>query len=185
ALDWEIYNFGKYGAENRVANGDITVEQNQFIQSKYQLQAYTISGYLQLLRLQDFLNIQARNIQRNQQIRRSIQSLAKSGVRAGVDTSIAEAELSKARLNYIELQNQLKQLQLRMATISGLPYQSIVPDTAVEVSLINQPTAYLFTADTVNHPLINYYKSVYQNNLRREDLVKKLYNPKISLEAAV
>lgn len=185
ALDWEIYDFGKYGAENRVANGDITVEQNQFIQSKYQLQAYTISGYLQLLRLQDFLNIQARNIQRNQQIRRSIQSLAKSGVRAGVDTSIAEAELSKARLNYIELQNHLKQLQLRMATISGLPYQSIVPDTTVELSLINQPTAYLFTADTANHPLINYYKSVYQNNLQREDLVKKLYNPKISLEAAV
>ncbi|MES2113388.1 MAG: TolC family protein, partial [Bacteroidota bacterium] len=84
ALDWEIYNFGKYGAQNRVANSDITVEQNQFAQSKYQLQAYTIGSYLELLRLQDFLNIQSRNIQRNEQIRRSIQSLAKSGVRAGV-----------------------------------------------------------------------------------------------------
>jgi len=185
ALDWEIYNFGKYGAQNRVANSDITVEQNQFAQSKYQLQAYTIGSYLELLRLQDFLNIQSRNIQRNEQIRRSIQSLAKSGVRAGVDTSIAEAELSKARLNYIELQNQLKQLQLRISAISGLPYQTIVPDSTVEGSLINQPSAYLFTADTANHPLTNFYKSVYQNNLEREDLVKKLYNPKISFEAAM
>lgn len=185
ALDWEIYNFGKYGAQNKVANSDITVEQNQFTQSKYQLQAYTIGSYLQLLRLQDFLNIQLRNIRRNEQIRRSIQSLAKSGVRAGVDTSIAEAELSKARLNYIELKNQLKQLQIRISTLSGVPYQSIVPDTAVEASLINQPSAYLFTADTANHPLTNFYRSVYQNNLQREDLVKKLYNPKISLEAAV
>lgn len=185
ALDWEIYNFGKYGAQNKVANSDITVEQNQFTQSKYQLQAYTIGSYLQLLRLQDFLNIQLRNIRRNEQIRRSIQSLAKSGVRAGVDTSIAEAELSKARLNYIELKNQLKQLQIRISTLSGVPYQSIVPDTTVEASLINQPSAYLFTADTANHPLTNFYRSVYQNNLQREDLVKKLYNPKISLEAAV
>src|ERR1700744_183063 len=185
ALDWEIYNFGKYGAENKVANSDIRVEQNQYAQSKYQLQTYTIDSYLQLLRLQDFLNIQYRNIQRNEQIRRSIESLAKSGVRAGVDTSIAEAELSKARLNYIELTNQLKQLQLRIATISGLPAQAIVPDTPVEVNLINQPSAYLFTPDTANHPLINFYRSVYQNNLQREDLVKKLYNPKISLEAAV
>ena len=184
ALDWEIYNFGKYGAQNRVANSDIQVEQNQFAESKYQLQAYTIGSYLQLLRLQDFLNIQYRNIQRNEQIRRSIQSLAKSGVRAGVDTSIAEAELSKARLNYIELNNQLKQVQLRIAEISGLPYQSIVPDTTVELSLINQPSAYLFTADTANHPIINFYQSVYQNNIERENLVKKLYNPKISLEAA-
>lgn len=184
ALDWEVYNFGKYGAENKVANSDIKVEQNQFAESKYDLQAYTISNYLQLLRLQDFLGIQYRNIQRNQEIRRSIESLAKSGVRAGVDTSIAEAELSKARLNYIELNNQLKQVQLQLSAVSGFPYQSIIPDTTVEMTLINKPSAYLFPPDTANHPLINYYRSVYQNNIQREDLVKKLYKPKISFEAA-
>jgi len=130
------------------------------------------------------LGIQYRNITRTQQILTSIMSLAKSGVRAGVDTSIAEAELSKARLNYIEVGNQLKQVQLQLSAVSGFPYQSIVPDTTVEMTLIDQPTAYLFPADTTNHPLINYYRSVYQNNLQREDLVKKQYNPKISLEAA-
>jgi adhesin transport system outer membrane protein len=184
ALNWEVYNFGKYGAENKVANSDITVQQNEYAQSKYDLKAFTISNYLQLLRLQDFLSIQSRNIQRTQEILRSIMSLAKSGVRAGVDTSIAEAELSKARLNYIELDNQLKQVQLQLSAVTGFPYRSIVPDTTVEMTLIDQPTAYLFPADTTNHPLINYYRSVYQNNIQREDLVKKLYNPKISLEAA-
>jgi adhesin transport system outer membrane protein len=38
ALDWEVYNFGKYGAQNRVANSDITVQENQYTQSKYDLQ---------------------------------------------------------------------------------------------------------------------------------------------------
>jgi len=184
ALNWEIYNFGKYGAENKVANSDVQVQKNQFAESKYQLQAYTISNYLQLLRLQDFLGIQSRNIERNLEINRSIGSLARSGVRAGVDTSIAEAELSKARLNYIELNNQLKQVQLQLSSVSGIPYQSIVGDTTDEVTLIDQPSAYLFPADTTNHPLINYYKSAYQNSLEREKLVKNLYNPKISLEAA-
>lgn len=184
ALNWEVYNFGKYHAENKVANSDVTVQQNQYAQSKYDLQAYTISNYLQLLRLQDLLGIQYRNISRTQQILNSIMSLAKSGVRAGVDTSIAQAELSKARLNYIEVGNQLKQVQLQLSSVSGFPYQSIIPDTSVEMTLINQPAAYLFSADTINHPLINYYRSVYQNNLQREDLVKKMYNPRISLEAA-
>ena len=184
ALNWEIYNFGKYGAENRVANSDVQVQKNQFAESKYQLQAYTISGYLQLLRLQDFLGIQSRNIERNLEINRSIGSLARSGVRAGVDTSIAEAELSKARLNYIELNNQLKQVQLQLSAVSGMPYQAIVGDTTAETTLIDQPTAYLFPADTADHPLINYYRSAYQNSLEREKLVKNLYNPKISLEAA-
>ena len=184
ALDWEVYNFGKYKAENKVANSDITVEQNQFARSKYDLQAYAISNYLQLLRLQDLLGIQYRNILRTSEILRSIRSLAVSGVKAGVDTSLAEAELSKARLNYIEVNNQLKQVQLQLSAITGVPYQSIIPDSTVEMTLIGQPSAYLFPIDTANHPLINFYKSVYQNSLQREELVKKQYNPKILLEAA-
>ncbi len=184
ALDWEIYNFGAYGAANKVANSDILVEKNQYATSKYDLQAYTISNYLQLLRLQDFMGIQYRDILRTQEILRSIRSLAVSGVKAGVDTSIATAELSKARLNYIEVNDQLKQVQLNLSAVSGVPYQAIVPDSTVEMALINQPTAYLFPIDTVNHPLINFYRSVYQNSLERENLVKKEYNPKILLEAA-
>ena len=185
ALDWEIYNFGAYAAQNKVANSDIAVEQNLFQQSKYKLQAYTIGDYLQLMRLQDYLTIQSRNIERNQQIRRSIQSLAKSGIRPGVDTSIAEAELSKARLTYIELDNQLKQTQLQLAAISGLPYQSIVPDTLAETRLISQTNIpQLMVADTANHPIINYYRSIVQNSQQKEELVKKQYNPKILLEAA-
>ena len=74
ALNWEVYNFGKYGAQNEVANSDITVQQNQYAQSKYDLRAYTISNYLQLLRLQDLLSIQYRNITRTQQILNSIMS---------------------------------------------------------------------------------------------------------------
>src|SRR5581483_181261 len=112
SLDWEIYNFGAYGAANRVAQSNINVEQKNFAQSKYSLEAYTINNYLALLSLQDYLNIQARNIQRTQEILRSVSSLTKSGVRPGVDTSIANAELSKARLNYIELNNQMQQVQL-------------------------------------------------------------------------
>jgi adhesin transport system outer membrane protein len=184
ALDWEVYNFGSYGAQNKVASSDIKVEQNQFAQSKYQLQAYAIGGYLQLTRLQDYLTIQQRNIKRNEEINRSIRSLAKSGVRPGVDTSIAEAELSKARLNYIELNNQLKQVQLQLSAVSGLPYGSIVPDTIAENNMITQSALPVATADTATHPIINYYKSVYQNSLQREDMVRKQYNPKILFEAA-
>jgi adhesin transport system outer membrane protein len=183
AFDWELYNFGAYGAQNRVANSGIKVEQSNFAQSKYQLQAYIINNYLRLLSLQDYLTIQYRNIQRDQEILRSISSLTKSGVRPGVDTSIANAELSKARLTYIELNNQVKQVQIQLSAISGLPYQNIIADTAVTNQLMTLPVQQ-FTTDTVNHPFINYYQSLYQNSKEREGLVKKQFNPKIFLEAA-
>jgi adhesin transport system outer membrane protein len=183
AFNWEIYNFGYYGAQNKVARSQINVEQSNFAQSKYQLEAYTITNYLRLLSLQDYLAIQYRNIQRNQEILRSISSLTKNGVRPGVDTSVANAELSKARLNYIELNDQLKQVQLQLSAISGLRYQNILADTSMENQLIGLP-AQSFVVDTAKHPLISYYESIYQNSKQLEDLVKKQYNPKISLEAA-
>ncbi|MGZ3764200.1 MAG: TolC family protein [Mucilaginibacter sp.] len=183
SLDWEIYNFGSYGAQNRVARSNIQVEQNSYAQSKYQIEAYTIGNYLLLMNLQEYLNIQASNINRNQEILRSIRSLTKSGVRAGVDTSIANAELSKARLNYIELNNQLQQVQLQLSTVSGLPYQSIIADTLIADQLINAPFGQL-GADTAGHPLINYYQSLYQNSKEQENMVKKQYNPKVLLEGA-
>src|SRR5579872_2618606 len=183
SLDWEIYNFGAYGAANRVARSNIQVEQNNFAQSKYEIESYTINNYLVLMNLQDYLNIQVRNIQRTQEILRSISSLTKSGVRPGVDTSIANAELSKARLNYIELNNQMQQVQLQLATVSGLPYQSIVADTLVEDQLIGASVG-PFNTDTAGHPIINFYQSLYQNSKEQENLVKKEYNPKILLEGA-
>ncbi|MBS7565368.1 TolC family protein [Mucilaginibacter sp. Bleaf8] len=185
AFDMEIYNFGAYKAQNKVADAEVAVQQRQFETSKYNLQAYTIDNYLQLMRLQEYLTVQMRNIERNQEIRRSIRALAKSGIRAGVDTSIAEAELSKSRLNYIELKNQAEQIRLKLSAISGMPSQAIIADTAAENKLFNQSAeSRLFYADTTNHPVIRYYQSLYENSLQREELVKKSYNPKISLQAA-
>lgn len=186
AFDWELYNFGGFEAQQKAAHSDVQVEQARFVQSKYQWQAYTMQYYLQLLRLHDLQSIQQLNIQRNQEIRRSIQALAKSGIIAGVDTSIAEAELSRARLVYLELSNQLKQLQLQLSAISGIAPDRIVPDTTV----VEQLTGYadklfLQEADTLHHPVIGYYQSLYQNSLDKEELVRKSYYPKISLQGAV
>ncbi|HVS93899.1 MAG TPA: TolC family protein [Mucilaginibacter sp.] len=183
SFDWEVYNFGYYGAQNRVAKSNIQVEQNNYAQSKYTLESYTINDYLLLMSLQDYLNIQAQNIRRTQDILRSVSSLTKSGVRPGVDTSIANAELSKARLNYIELNNQFQQVQLQLAEVTGLPYQSIVADTSVAGQLINAPAA-LFNTDTLHHPIINFYQSLYQNSKEQENMVKHQYNPKIFVEGA-
>ncbi|MBL4678593.1 MAG: TolC family protein [Mucilaginibacter sp.] len=185
ALDWEVYNFGAYGAANKAAAADVDVEQKQFEQSKYTLEATSIDNYLQLGLLQDLITIQERNIKRNQEIRRSIQALARSGIRAGVDTSIAEAEISKSRLTYIDLVNQQKQIQIRLSALSNIPANDIIADTTTQQTLAKKVAEFsLFNADTVNHPVINYYRSVYNSSLQKENLVKKSYSPKIMLEAA-
>lgn len=185
SFDWEVYNFGAYHAQNILANSNVKVEQSRFQQSKYELQAYTIEHYLELLRQAEFLTIQKKNIIRNQQIIRTVIVLAKSGLRPGVDTSIANAELSKARLVYIELQNQYRQEQQHLALISGFPFASILPDTTLEDQLIGRSNALAGVgSDSQNHPLIAYYQSLYQNSKDAKIEAGKRYNPKILLEGA-
>ncbi len=185
SFDWEVYNFGAYSAQQKVAASDVQVEQSRMEGARYQLQAFTIDNYLQLVRLQDLLSIQSQNILRNTEIKRTIRSLAANGVKAGVDTSIAEAELSKARLTYIELANQLRQAQLQLSYISNIPPEQIIPDTTMEQALLQHYTSAVSeTADTANHPLMLYYRQLYRNSLDKETLVKKSYLPKVSLQAA-
>lgn len=185
SLDWEVYNFGAYKAQREVAQSDLIAEKSHYQQRKYQIEAIAIDQYLNLLKLQNLLLIQQNNILRNEEIRRSILSLAKSGIRPGVDTSIAGAELSKAKLNYIELNNTYGQTQLDLALISGLKQNEIVGDTTLLSQLKNQePTLSMFNMDSVSHPLLDFYKSNYQNSLQKENLVKKSYYPKINLQAA-
>jgi len=186
SLDWEVYNFGAYKAQNSAARAELNAEKSRFFQSRYQTRAVAIDDYLSLLKLQDMLSIQQLNIQRNEQINRSIISLARSGIRPGVDTSIAGAELSKSRLNYIEMNNTYKRVQLNLAAISGMAQHDIVADSTIldrlkslEVNLSVKLT------DSSNHPLLDYYRNSYLSSVKHEDLVRKSYNPKINLQAAV
>ncbi|SDD52077.1 TolC family protein [Pedobacter soli] len=184
SLDWEIYNFGAYQAANNAARATLDAERSRYAQSRFQLKAQALDDYLSLMKIQDLLEIQRNNITRNGQISRSIGSLARSGIRPGVDTSIANAELSKSRLNYIELENTYKKVQLNLAAISGIAKDSIVADTSLldKLRLLEISLSVNLT-DSSSHPLLDFYRKSYQASMEKESLVKKSYNPKISLQA--
>ncbi|WP_316831477.1 TolC family protein [Pedobacter aquatilis] len=185
SLDWEVYNFGAYKAANEVAKASVAAEKSRFAQSGFQLKAIAVDDYLSLMKIQDLLKIQNNNIERNDQINRSISSLARSGIRPGVDTSIAGAELSKSRLNYIELENTYKKIQLDMEAISGINRNLIIADTALldKLRLLEISLSVKLT-DSSSHPLLDFYRKSYQISLEKEALVRKSYNPKINLQAA-
>jgi len=186
AFQWELYNFGAYKAQSDVAQAAVDVEEKRYAQNKYDLQSFTIYAYLQLLRINDQIAIQKRSIDRNKEIGRSIRALARSGIRPGVDTSMAEAELSRARLNEIELVNQQNQLKIRLAAISNLKPEQIVPDTTAEQMLFEQLKAdFVLPNETHPHPLLQYYAALLQENKLQEMQITKKYQPKVFLSAAL
>jgi adhesin transport system outer membrane protein len=186
SFQWEAFNFGANKAERNVVSSGLVTSQARFTQSKYELQALLINQYLQLLQLNRLMHIQELNIQRNLEIRKSIQALAKNGIIAGVDTSIAQAELSKSKLILIELENQYRQVSLELATRSGFNAEMILPDTNLVSKLIAAtPQLSQPSPDSINHPLLGVYRSMYEQNKLERILIQKQYLPKVFVSAAV
>lgn len=186
-VNYTLYDFGENHALQQVAASNVQVERTKYDQSKYQLQAMAIDNFLQWQRTEEFMAIQLLHIQRNKEIQQSITVLAKSGIKPGVDTSIAEAEISKLRLNYVELKGQRQQYKLMLSALANIPIEQLQVDTDYinKVVALNQAVLPVADSAMASHPLLNYYNSLYQNSLDRERLVKKSYLPYVSLQGAV
>jgi adhesin transport system outer membrane protein len=185
SVNWELYDFGERKAERQVAASDVHIAKSRFNQNKYDLQAFVIETYLQWLQVEDLLAIQVQNIDRNTEIRQSILALTKSGIKAGVDTSIAEAEISRLRSAYLELEGQRRQFKIILSAMTNTPEDSLKADTTYTSRLVSQSLENQFDSGSLQHPLLQYYKSLYQNSIEKEYLVKKSYFPSISLQGAV
>ncbi len=184
-FQWEFYNFGYYDSQNDVAEAEVSVAQKYFEQRKYDIQSYTIYHYLTLLQKTELISIQQRSIERNREITHSIRALARSGIRPGVDTSMAGAELSRAVLREIELKNDRQQAQIALAALSGLEPALIVADTLAENIFIREDLAIMPDFHRHAHPLLRYQESLIWKNELSERMIQKKYLPKLYLASAV
>lgn len=183
--DWEIYNFGGYRARNEEARAALKVSENGLGTEQYFVQSAVISNYLELIKYESLVRIQLNNIERTQTILDAISAFVNSGLRSGVDSSVAAAELSKARLTYIDLVNNVNLLKIQLATFTGLDSSAIKADTNIISNVFSVLATYSFADSSYNqHPLLQFYHSIYEDNMAQETVIRKSYLPKVSLMAS-
>ena len=186
AGDWEIYNFGSYQARTAEARAALRINEAGLDKEKYTITAAVIQNYLELVKYASLLKLQQKNIQRTDTVKRAIQAYINSGLKAGVDSSVAEAELSKARLIYIEWANAYSLIKSQLSTLTGLDTSAVIPDTAINIRLRGLLMPVVPAADTLyaQHPFLRYYQSVYDDNVAQQQVIRKALLPKVSLMAA-
>ena len=184
-LNWEAVNFGAYKAREGVAKSNLQVQTNQLASTSYELNGMASAYYLELMRQFELQKIEQDNVNRLQQLKTSIGALVGSGTRPGVDSMIANAELSRSLVGYHEAQKNFAQTQVQLSTLTGLTFNALQPDTGVEGRLLNEGPAYAFSSvvDTLHHPYINLYSSMYDLSKSRLKLEKSNYYPKIFVDA--
>lgn len=177
--DWEVFNFGRFKAEDRLARADIIVGEAAVENEKFGIRQTVINTYLDLLWLRQTLKIEERNLARVDTVRRVISNLVNNGIRPGLDSSLASVEYSRAKLNYFQMKEELQRAFIQLATLTGRPVKELEIDTTFhEETLLMQPVEIRLTAE---HPLLRYRTNLVNRQTIEIDLIRKSALPRVSL----
>jgi outer membrane protein TolC len=179
--EYELINFGLRKATVGRAQSVVGVQQADLDMQTYLVKAQIGKLYFNLLKTEYQLGVEQQNVIRYNTIDTVINALTLSGIRPGVDSSFAKAELSKARVAYNQQLGILGQLTQQLSWLTGIPADRVAIDTAGRPYALPDPALLSNSPDSSGNPLIGYYQKQRQYYQSNENLVDKSYLPKILL----
>lgn len=183
-LSWSPTAFGQRSAQTQEAKSQLDYSSAAAEQALFAHQVEVANSFLNLLAAQELVTVQEKNLERAQAIATSVKAYTASGLRPGVDSSQANAEISGARLSLIQARQNQKVYRLRFQELLGTPegpgyvaakaFQQIPGGTSA-----TQPPS------LEAHPLLGLYRSRVQLGEARQRAISRSYRPSLKLQAAV
>lgn len=183
--EYELINFGLNESKLAAAASYINLQQSDLQREQYIVSLQVAKLYFNTLKVQYRLEAERQNVNRYDSIFRVIRALTLSGLKAGSDSSLAKAELSKARINYNQTFGSLNQLKEQLAYYTGIPAVQLNIDSLAGSFLAHTPIPLSPAPDSLFNPLIDYYTQRKNVFLANENLIRKSYLPKIILAGSV
>jgi outer membrane protein TolC len=180
-INWDFFTFGRIKERIKVSKVTLTRDENDLGQEIFQHEIRVSAAYLNLLAAQRLAKSQQRNLQRAIVFKDNAVARAKNGLIAGVDSALANAQVSSAKIlltNAIDLQQEQAN---RLGILLGLT----ATDFKVDTALINHvPHAILVAVDTnanlEQHPTLKYYRNRVELSNEQANYYKRLMYPTFS-----
>jgi outer membrane protein TolC len=158
-IDWPAVTFGRYRADINRAQAGVNQAQADYEQELFTHQVQVADAYLLALSAEKSVSLQAANLRRAQALRRVILAGTRSGIRAGIDSSTANAETARAQLQVLVSRQQAEQQRVRLAGLLAMPTQRLVLTDSVQFySQLPQLVAAVDTASLRQHPTLLAYQ---------------------------
>lgn len=178
-INWEFFSFGKAHERIKIAESALHRDQNDLVQEQFQHQVRVAAAYLNLIALQRLTRSQEKNLERAIVFKNNVVSRSKNGLIAGVDSSLANAEVSNSKIALTKAKDAEQEQSARLAVLIGVPYTEFALDTTF-VSRI--PNSILESSSQQKpHPVLNYYSSRIELSNQQTKFYKRLYYPSFSL----
>ncbi|MFL5741021.1 MAG: TolC family protein [Flavisolibacter sp.] len=142
-INWDFFSFGR--VRERVKPSETQVQENvqDLEQEKFQQEIKVAGAYLNLLAAQRLLLSQQRNLERASAFRNVVVMRAKNGLNAGVDSSLANAELSSARIALTNVMDFEQQQAEQLSELMAIPFQNFHLDTIFVDRMISGFLSYI------------------------------------------
>ena len=134
-IDWNIYSFGLQRAHVEAAYGQYRQDLSDLNQEQFQQKVRVAGAYLDLLSAQRLRMAMEDNLVRSAQLRDIILRRTENGLNPGVDSAIANAEVSRARLSLIDAENFEQSKASQLCTQMGVTPQVFILDTSFATQL--------------------------------------------------
>jgi outer membrane protein TolC len=183
-INWNIFSFGLQKAHVADARGIYNLDAADLEQEKFQQQVKAAGAYLNLLAAQRLHYSMDVNLSRVLQLRNVILLRTVNGLNAGVDSSIANAELAKARIAVTDAVSYEQKQAANLAMQLGISRQDFTLDSAY----INQLPARLpqHPLDEIaNHPELLFLAARVKSSDLAATYLSKTSLPKVSLFGAL
>jgi outer membrane protein TolC len=178
-IDWNIFSFGLQRAHVAEAKGISNRDAADLEQEKFQQQVRVAGAYLNLLAAQRLHYSMDVNLWRVSKLRDVILTRTENGLNPGVDSAIANAELSKARIAVTDAINYEQSQAANLAMQLGVTNQTFSLDSVY----INQLPARLPGQpldDISKHPELNFLSARVKSSELSASFLSKTSLPRVS-----
>jgi len=178
-LNWQAITFGQRDAQINVSRIEANAKKSEWMQLLFSYKINVISTYLDVILATEKISIHQQNIERVNANLKQSRVLANTGIKPGADTALFLSELSKAKIELLNAQQQQKiaQLQLGQLMVTG-----VLPMPA-DTAFLNNLPAYVSAADTsfATAPVIQSGKGQLLVSQSKEAVLKKSFLPKLNV----
>ncbi|KRD61199.1 transporter [Flavobacterium sp. Root935] len=178
-MNWDFFTFGKMKEKINLSKIDVQTKEKDLEQEKFQQEIKISAAYLNLLASQRLLISQQKNLDRAEIFKKTAVARVKNGLLAGVDSTLATAEVSKAKIALNLARNFVKEQNNKLVDLMGVAPQDFVTDTL----FVTQIPKELIKGNVANdslHPLLQFYKTRIDYSNQQVKLFKRFYYPTMS-----
>lgn len=179
-INWDIFSFGKIRNQVAIAGKRRDQASADFDQEQFEDEIKVSANYLNLLASIQLEKAQISNLARALSIQHVVRSRVLAGLNAGVDSSLASADVSAARITLTNIRETEDQQRAALSNLLGSTDNNYNLDTSFIGHIPVEPDS-TNTENLSSHPTLLYYAQGLQINEAQIKYLRALQYPTLSV----